>query len=187
MIKGFFFDLDGTLVNTYRADFQAYRDAILEVSNIIISEEMFSKTHGQDMIVKLRALAPGISGDEVHRIAEAKKKYYQKYVGSTKVNESLVQFIGSFAENTVIVLVTTAKRDNATKVLQEHNLEHYFTYMVFGDDVKNRKPHPEPYLKALELSGLSSHEVIVFEDTQSGIQSAEAAGLAVIHVKEFTA
>ncbi len=185
MIKGLFFDLDGTLVNTYQADFQAYRDAILEVASISISEAEFAKTHGQEMNEKLGSLAPNLPVGDVSKVAAAKKRHYNKYVNSTVANKSLIQFIDSFAGHCLIGLVTTAKHDNAIKVLREHNLERYFSFMVFGDDVEYPKPHPEPYLRALRLSGLNPSDVIVFEDTETGIKSAESAGLAVIHVKEF--
>lgn len=185
MIKGFFFDLDGTLVDTYRADFQAYRDAIIEVTGATIDEREFNKYHGREMSIKLKLLIPGIKEDVVAEIRKAKKRHYHKYVSTTTPNNSLITFIESFVQYSVVALVTTAKRDNALKVLSEHGLEGHFSHTVFGDDVANPKPHPEPYLRALEMTGLQPGEVIVFEDTDSGIQSAEAAGLAVVHVKEF--
>ena len=49
IIKGFFFDLDGTLVNTYEADFYAYRDAIEEATGIVIERDAFMGTNGMEM------------------------------------------------------------------------------------------------------------------------------------------
>ena len=51
------------------------------------------------------------------------------------------------------------------------------------DQVVMAKPNPEAYLKALELSGLHSYEVLAFEDSISGIQAAKAAGIQVLKIK----
>jgi HAD superfamily hydrolase (TIGR01509 family) len=185
MIRGIFFDLDGTLVDTYKADFLAYRAAMSEVLDIKITEKEFTKTHGQEARQKIAYLAPGTSEDDLKKIAVAKKKYYPKYIRLTKPNKKLISFLAEYAEHNSIVLVTTAKRDNALAVLKKHKLEKYFSHLVFGDEVDKPKPDPESYNLALERSGLKPQEVIAFEDSDSGIAAAEAAGIAVVRVKQF--
>jgi HAD superfamily hydrolase (TIGR01509 family) len=53
---------------------------------------------------------------------------------------------------------------------------------VTGDDVTHRKPDPEAYLVAMSRLGLVPGECIAFEDSDVGVQSAHAAGVAVIRV-----
>lgn len=186
MIQGFFFDLDGTLVNTYQADYLAYRDAIQEVLGINIAEAEFAKTHGQEMHQKLALLAPGTSQVDAKKVAIAKKQHYKKYLHLTEPNGELIAFLAQFAEHHAMVLVSTAKRDNGLRVLRKHNLEQYFSHMIFGDEVTHSKPHPESYLIGLQKTGLKAEQVLAFEDSQAGIASAEAAGIAVVHVRTFT-
>lgn len=185
MIQGLFFDLDGTLVNTYQADFFAYRDAIQEVAGVEVSAEDFAKTHGQHVRDKLKFLTPELDEAKVADVSRAKKVYYKKYLYLTEPNSTLIKFLATCTEHHAIVLVTTAKKDNALSVLRHHNLERLFTDYVFGDEVTHPKPHPESYQKALQLSGLKPEQVIAFEDSPSGIEAAEAAGIAVIHIREF--
>ncbi|MCY7304006.1 MAG: HAD-IA family hydrolase [Thermoleophilia bacterium] len=45
------------------------------------------------------------------------------------------------------------------------------------------KPHPEGYLRALDLLGLGASEVVAFEDTEAGIAAATSAGLRCIAVR----
>jgi beta-phosphoglucomutase-like phosphatase (HAD superfamily) len=52
--------------------------------------------------------------------------------------------------------------------------------MVTAHDVKIGKPHPEPYLIALEKSGFKKNEVMVIENAPLGVQSGKAAGLFTI-------
>jgi len=54
--------------------------------------------------------------------------------------------------------------------------------VVAGDDVTNGKPHPEPYLSAAELLGVAPEDCIAFEDSPTGLASAEAAGCHAIGV-----
>src|SRR5207302_416572 len=49
-----------------------------------------------------------------------------------------------------------------------------------ADDVKEGKPHPEPYLKGAQGLGANPAECLVIEDAPQGIQSARAAGMKVI-------
>ena len=58
-----------------------------------------------------------------------------------------------------------------------------FRALVTGDTVSRGKPHPEPYLRAAQLLGVDIRECIAIEDSNTGIQSAEAAGAKVIGVK----
>nr|WP_319940816.1 HAD-IA family hydrolase [Xenorhabdus sp. psl] len=52
--------------------------------------------------------------------------------------------------------------------------------MVTSEDISRGKPDPEPYLKAAGILGVQPSECLVFEDADSGIQSALAAGMSVI-------
>jgi beta-phosphoglucomutase-like phosphatase (HAD superfamily) len=54
--------------------------------------------------------------------------------------------------------------------------------MITSFDVKRGKPHPEPYLMALQKGNLKPCETIVIENAPLGIESARAAGLFVIAV-----
>jgi HAD superfamily hydrolase (TIGR01509 family) len=187
MIRGLFFDLDGTLVDTYEADFLAYRDAIAEVAGKIIDKAGFDRMHGKEMAEKLAALVPELSKERYPDVRAAKKKHYKKYVHITQLNDVLLKFAEQFKGHHHCVLVTTAKRDNVQSVLSHHGLLDFFTDLICGDDVSHAKPHPESYELALKKTGLKPHEAVAFEDSESGIASAEAAGIPVIRVKEFSA
>lgn len=57
-----------------------------------------------------------------------------------------------------------------------------FAVVVSGDQVAHPKPHPEPYLTAVERLGLQPTECLVIEDSASGLASAEAAGIPAVGV-----
>ena len=57
-----------------------------------------------------------------------------------------------------------------------------FDVVVAGDDVTNGKPHPEPYLLAAEKLGVDVKDCIAFEDSVTGLTSAEASGAIAIGI-----
>ena len=186
IIKGFFFDLDGTLVNTYEADFYAYRDAIEQTLGVVINRNAFLSTNGMEMRQKLEILTPGVTSEQADKVALGKKKFYKNHMHTTVPNETLLAFMADMAEHHTIALVTTAKQQNAETVLEKYSISDLFDIKIFGDGVINAKPHPESYLKALELSGLLADEVLAFEDSKSGLESARAAGIRAIHIRSFS-
>lgn len=57
-----------------------------------------------------------------------------------------------------------------------------FDVTVCGADVRNAKPHPEPYLRAADLAGADPSRCVALEDSPNGVASAEAAGCATVVV-----
>ena len=57
-----------------------------------------------------------------------------------------------------------------------------FDVVVTGDQVTDGKPHPEPYLRAMELLGVAPSRCVAIEDSTTGLASAEAAGVPTIAI-----
>lgn len=78
-------------------------------------------------------------------------------------------------------LVTMSLRTMAQQVVDAMGFK-AFDVIVAGDDVVHGKPHAEPYLKAASLLGINPAECVAFEDSISGILSAEAAGTKAVGI-----
>lgn len=59
---------------------------------------------------------------------------------------------------------------------------HSFDLVIGGDQVKNGKPHPEPYLTAASRLGVAPIDCLVLEDSVPGTLSAENAGMPTLGV-----
>jgi beta-phosphoglucomutase len=57
-----------------------------------------------------------------------------------------------------------------------------FDAIVDGNDIKKSKPDPEIFLIAAERMGVPPELCVVFEDAQSGIDGAKAAGMSAVGV-----
>lgn len=83
-----------------------------------------------------------------------------------------------------LAVVTSSKRTEVEPILRREKVLDVLTTVVYGNDVTHYKPHPEPYLLAMQRLGVAAAESVVFEDSKSGIRSGKAAGCRVVQVEE---
>jgi phosphoglycolate phosphatase len=79
--------------------------------------------------------------------------------------------------NVQLAVVTTDKRERAETALKALNIDHYFQYVIGGDEVENVKPAADMANKVLEISGLSKEKVAVIGDHPVDVQMGLAAGI----------
>jgi HAD superfamily hydrolase (TIGR01509 family) len=60
-----------------------------------------------------------------------------------------------------------------------------FDVVVAGDEVRNGKPHPEPYLTAARELEVDPADCVVIEDSPGGTASGTAAGAFVVAVPQW--
>lgn len=82
-------------------------------------------------------------------------------------------------------LATSSRQIHAQESLRKAGLYDYFDGAVFGDSVKEGKPHPEIYWKACGAIGVCPSCAVALEDAPSGVLSAAAAGMRVIVVPDL--
>ena len=78
-------------------------------------------------------------------------------------------------------VVTSSGQSEVEPLLQDAGLHGLFRTMVYGGDVKQLKPAPDPYLLAVKKLGVRT--ALVVEDSDAGEASARAAGLDVLRVR----
>ncbi|MGE5209614.1 MAG: HAD family hydrolase [Acidobacteriota bacterium] len=79
------------------------------------------------------------------------------------------------------VLVTMSWRRLADAVI-ESAPPGSFAASITGDEVRNGKPHPEPYLAAAAALGVDPVHCVAIEDSPTGVAAALAAGCATLGV-----
>lgn len=84
------------------------------------------------------------------------------------------------SKNLKIGMYSSSDRYYVDRVLDRYKLRDTFDYVVAGDEVSQRKPSPEGYLKVLEMAGVSAKNAVAIEDSLAGTQAAAAAGIACI-------
>lgn len=80
-----------------------------------------------------------------------------------------------------MALVTSSRRELVEPVLEALGSD-WFATTVAGDEVRHKKPHPEPYLTAAARLGADPRRCVALEDSPTGLASAEAAGCRTVAV-----
>jgi len=182
-IRALLFDLDGTLVDSARANHVAYSRAILEVGARAEPADVERAAAGRQWRDFLPALLrrAGVEGDPA-AVARRKGELYREMLGELRVNSALLSLAESVRPHMKTVLVTSAAAESVRAILHYFGLGGAFDLVVTGDDVMRHKPDPEAYHLVLAQLQLGPDECLAFEDSDVGALSAEAAGVAVVRV-----
>ena len=181
VIKALITDFDGTLVDTWEANYNAYKTAFAAVG-YTLTPDTYRECFGlrYDKFVERLGLT---DQDLIKRVKELKAMHYPDFFHLIRVNRSLLSFLRSFhAAGGKIAIASTARRNNLTAVLSYIGATDMFDLVLSGESVVNSKPNPEIYLKVLELLSIDADSALCFEDSDIGVKAAETAGLKVIKI-----
>ena len=100
-----------------------------------------------------------------------------KMPGAQQVLEAVKQ-----AALTIVVVTGSGQQSLLDRL--NTNYPGFFTpeLIVSSKDVKHGKPHPEPYLKALEMARVEPWESIVIENAPLGVEAGARAGAFTVAV-----
>ena len=185
MISGVLFDMDGVLVDSEslisRAAILMFSEHGLDVN----PEDFFPFVGtGENMYIGGVASKYGLNID----IVKAKARVYQIYEAIAKDNLNPLPGVNEFisrckSHNLRLALATSADRFKMEINLREINLPAGLFYsIVTGEDVINKKPFPDIYIRAARNLGLNTSECLVVEDAVSGIRAAKSAGCRCLAV-----
>ena len=79
-----------------------------------------------------------------------------------------------------LAVISSSYRSEVEPPLVRGGIRPLFQMLICGDDVKNFKPSPEPYLLAAER--MAARRPLVIEDSEAGVASGRAAGFEVLQV-----
>jgi beta-phosphoglucomutase len=178
------FDFNGTLSNDEPVLFEIFRELFEAQGKPLSAQEYFDQLCGlSDPEIVRTWLGPDHPAvDEV--VQERIARYQAAVADGSTVEESTREALRYAAEHVPVAIVSGAARAEVESVLRAASIADAVTFVVAAEDVENGKPHPEGYLRALELLDADFHptQVLVFEDTEAGIASAKAAGMTVVAV-----
>jgi len=191
MIKLIIFDLDGVLVDAKNIHFEALNEA-LGIKYSIGWEEHLSKYDGLKTNQKLEMLSSekGLPIDQHNFIWVEKQRLTLKKLKELKSSEQLQICINSLVdEGYKIACCSNSIRKTVLTVLSKLGIIEYFDLILSNEDVKNSKPHPEIYWKAMSTIGVLPEQTLIIEDSPFGLLAANRSRSNVMRVespKEIT-
>jgi len=178
------FDMDGVIVDNHQFHFDAFVE-FGNKHNITITREGFGPNFGKTNRQIMKALfGEHLSEAEINTLADEKEQIYREiYKPFIKPLKGLPEFLGKAKKLAIpIAMATSAPAENVRFTLNETGLGSYFDVITDSSMVKRGKPDPEVYQVTAAKLGVHPADCVVFEDSFSGIESAQKAGMRVIGV-----
>jgi len=180
--EAYLFDCDGTIVDSMPLHYIAWQQA-LAAWNCSFDEVLFYSLGGTPTreIVSLLNQRQGLSMPP-EAVAARKEDLYFEQLTQLKAIPEVVEHIENQYGTIPFAVVSGGTRESVTASLLSVKLLDKFDALVCAGDYKRGKPDPEAYLLAATKIGVAPGSCLVFEDTDMGIQAADAAGMASVKI-----
>jgi len=180
-IKLVLFDLDGVLIDAKEIHFQALNLA-LGSDNAISREDHINTYDGLPTLEKLKL--KGIDPSLVDEISAKKQEFTLGMISQLKPIPEIVNLFKMLVERGYkIGVCTNSIRKTVLTALSTTGLMKYVDIVLSNEDVKNAKPHPEMYWKAMSMMGVLPENTLIVEDSPKGLLSAIRSNAKYVRVR----
>ncbi len=182
----FLFDVDGTVFLSEKSHFLSFKE-VLEKYDVDITEEFFFyEALGMNSFQIFKKLT-SFSDDKIFSLIEERSKVFiEKYCEDIELVSGFESFLKLLLyKNKKVAFVTNGTRKTTLCMFKKFGFDKYDFLLLSSDEIKNPKPNPEGYLKALKLLNSNSNNAVVFEDTINGIKAGLNSNCKVVGVKSF--
>ena len=189
-LKALFFDQDGVIIDTERdghrvAFNQTFKEFAFAFQWDVEEYHQLLQIGGGKERMKHYFQAHGIAftDDQIKQMHLRKTAVFIELIESGKLplRPGIHRIMREARDQGLkICICTTSDEKSANAIAKKILSDIQFAHILAGDIVKKKKPDPEIYLLALQKTGLTPKECLVFEDSANGIRAAKAAGIPVV-------
>ncbi|MBN1258802.1 HAD family phosphatase [Candidatus Peregrinibacteria bacterium] len=181
------FDLDGVLINSMEPAIRAFKETMERELGLVYNFTADKKMWAMAPREKINALwgeeigRRGITAEEIDRAMSI----YQKAKMAANIPpfpyaKETVERMAAYFEN--IAVVSSNANFVVEETLKRIGVLPYVKKIIGTDDVKEAKPDPAMYLKAVGYFKAEPKRSLTFEDSTFGIQAGRNAGIHAIGV-----
>lgn len=182
--KGFLFDFDGVVVNSFESHYSAWKSAFTKLFDDEIAP--FPKSHAgkSPMIIAEYFCSVIDKKEQTEALYHLKDTHLDKYFTVPELLPGVREFTSLLSKGNIPYGIAS----NATKQFLKNSIHHLklnFTTVFGVQDYEKPKPHPEAYMtlaKALGFTKDDFSEIWVFEDSLTGTTAAKVAGMIPIGI-----
>ncbi len=187
-IKAVIFDLDGVLVEAKDWHYEALNKALAIFGCEFSYDEHLTTYDGLPTKTKINMLNKTKNFPiELSEVVYDLKQIYTNEYFSTRCFPDFSQdyLFRKLRDNEIRTAVASNSiRATVDQAMVNLDIKKYIEFSLSNEDVKNPKPSPEIYIKAIEKLKLKPEECVIVEDNQNGIKAANDSGAHCLEVKE---
>ena len=184
-IKLIIFDLDGVLVEAKNIHYDSLNQALGKKYEISW-EEHLSLYDGLKTDQKLEILTEkkGLNPKKYKSIWLEKQKITLEKLSTLNSDEKLRSIMSELvSDGYKISVCSNSIRKTILTVLSKLCIMEYMDLIISNEDVKNSKPHPEMYWKAMSVMSCLPEETLIVEDSPYGLLAASRSKSYILRVK----
>lgn len=189
-IKAVLFDMDGTVTDTEKIYNKMWQKSAhdLGVSEFSNEDALYLRSLNRiDAAAYIKKRFPnGAAFMEIHDLCMqyVKEEMAEKGI---ELKPNIKEFLTILKERHIrSAIVTATELPRAIPQMKKAGLYDFFDEIISAHEVKQGKPHPDPYIYACKKLGEAPHECIAVEDSPNGAISAIDAGCLTIMVPDLT-
>ena len=183
-LRAVLWDMDGVIVDTFDAHYNAWQQTFDELSQPF-DIEMFRKTFGMNnRLILTTIFERDLSERFIQRVSDRKEILFRESIkGFAKLLPGVREWLNRFAELGIKQAVaSSAPQANIDALLDELGIRGYFQAEAAGATLKG-KPDPAVFLLAAQLLGVEPAHCLVIEDAVAGVEAACRGGMKCVAVQ----
>jgi HAD superfamily hydrolase (TIGR01509 family) len=180
---GVLWDLDGVLVDSAEAHYQAWVETCAKYA-FPFGRATFQRTFGMNnagIIATLakRQVTPELDGE----ISDYKEEVFRRAIrGHVRLFPGVKLWLERFQEAGIPQAVaSSAPQANIAVIVDELSIRSCFAALVSGAEMPG-KPNPAVFLEAARRIGISPERCLVIEDSVAGVEAARRGGMKCLAV-----
>ncbi len=195
MLRAVIFDFNGIIVDDEPLHFELFQNVLGEEGIPLTEQDYYARYLGFDdrgaFIAGYRENNRSLSEQKLAELIDRKAAYYQDAIRNhVAIFPGVKTLVADLAQTLPLAVASGALRNEIETILATAGLLSYFRAIVSAEDVKQGKPEPEIYLKALAalnatvIDGrpIGAADCVVIEDSKEGIRGARRAGMRCLAV-----
>lgn len=179
--KMLIFDFDGTLADTSPLHARAF-SLVLAPYNITVDYNSIAGMRTKDAMIQcLINRGINLPLNEIDALVTSKQQCARSLIqNELQPLPGVDDFLRWAKPRYRLAMYSSGSRGTVSIALDKLGYTGWFDPLLFSDDVTHAKPDPEGYLKILTITGMDARQIIVFEDSVSGLRAARSAGMTTI-------
>jgi len=169
-------DLDGTLIDTDKANYLAYKEAVSKIKKIDLVYN-YNKRFTRDT---LKLVLPNLSVKEFDEIIKIKTDIFQNYLEYTKLNIKFINYIKQISKNNNIILATNSHRKKADLLLKHYNIFNLFDMRYYKESYIYHENNKYAYI--FNDIKVDVNKILIFEDNINEIEKAIKLHVSPNHI-----
>jgi phosphoglycolate phosphatase len=186
------FDLDGTLVDSVPDIASAINRLLADLSLSTVDESVVRSWVGNgaeklvERALRHRAYVSDCANDDnglSESLARFKTHYAQCCAVNTVLYDGVLECLQALHKQQVpMAIVTNKPREFVPPILSLLGIEHFFSAVLGGDDLPQRKPAPEPLLSCASQLDCAIKASLMVGDSYNDVEAARRAGIPIVAV-----